>query len=111
MYDGDDYRLMAENISSGFNYRQIAGTDKLSLHAYGLAFDINPVQNPYIHKLDNKIVVDPPGAKYDPAESGALANDHRLVQFLTKRGWVWGGSWTLEKTGRVDYQHFEKPLA
>lgn len=44
----NDDLLMAENVSSGFNYRLIDGTGLPSLHSYGAAIDINPVQNPYI---------------------------------------------------------------
>jgi len=31
------------NNTSGFNYRKITGTDKLSTHSFGRAIDINPV--------------------------------------------------------------------
>ena len=46
-YKWDDDVLMATNISSGFNYRTIAGKRRGSLHGkYGV--DINPRINPYI---------------------------------------------------------------
>ena len=45
-YDGDDNASMADNNTSAFNDRQIAGGGTLSLHAYGLAIDLNPLQNP-----------------------------------------------------------------
>ena len=47
-YDGNDELSMADNNSSCFNYRMIAGSEIVSMHACGLAIDINPVQNPYI---------------------------------------------------------------
>ena len=34
------------NITLSFNNRFIAGTNKTSIHSYGLAIDINPNQNP-----------------------------------------------------------------
>src|SRR5688572_12648278 len=46
VFGGDDDRSMAANNSSGFNFRTIAGTDTLSLHAAGTAIDINPLWNP-----------------------------------------------------------------
>ncbi len=42
----DDDAAMISNFSSGFNFRFIAGKPKLSVHAVGLAFDLNPMQNP-----------------------------------------------------------------
>ena len=47
-YGGDDERSMAANNSSGFNFRTIAGPDRSSNHSFGVAIDLNPVQNPYV---------------------------------------------------------------
>lgn len=41
-YDADDLKSMADNNSSAFNYRLIEGTNRRSVHSYGLAIDINP---------------------------------------------------------------------
>jgi len=104
----DDNIIMTANISTAFNYRKIAGSDKLSLHANGLAFDINPIQNPYLKYKNGQIVAfDPNGSRYDPISPGTLTSDHPLVQFITSRGWEWGGNW-LPESGRIDYQHFQK---
>ena len=50
-YDGNDELSMSDNNTSCFNYRSIANSEIISMHSYGLAIDINPVQNPYI--IDN----------------------------------------------------------
>jgi hypothetical protein len=47
-FNGSDELSMAANNSSCFNFRPIAGTKILSMHSYGLAIDINPMQNPFI---------------------------------------------------------------
>lgn len=91
----------AQNNTSGFNYRKILGTDKISYHAYGHALDINPVQNPFINREG---IIAPKGAVYDPREPGAIVEGDEVVKYLTFRGWEWGGSWT----DRKDYQHFQK---
>jgi len=96
----DDNASMEANNSSGFNYRTIAGTQTLSKHATGRAFDINPVQNPYI--TSNAIL--PFNSVYNPRAPGTLTNDNIIVKTLIARGWTWGGNWTNLK----DYQHFEK---
>ncbi len=99
----NDDHSMAANNTSGFNYRTIAGTPRLSQHALGRAIDINPLLNPYVRGG----VAKPDGAYYDPARRGTLTAASPVTLFLKRRGWVWGGSWKDPK----DYQHFEKPLA
>ena len=107
-FEWNDNKIMTANASTAFNYRKIAGSDKLSLHSNGLAFDINPVQNPYLKYEDGQIVAsEPNGSSYNPISLGALTSDHPLVQFMTNRGWEWGGNW-LPESGRIDYQHFQK---
>ena len=49
-FGGDDDRSMAANNTSAFNCRRVAGSTSWSQHAYGTAIDINPVQNPYVHR-------------------------------------------------------------
>lgn len=105
-FNWDDNKLMAANITSGFNYRVIAGTAHLSLHSQGLAFDVNPKQNPYIRYENNNKLIHPEGAVWDAAKPGTLHSSHPLVQLMTQKGWEWGGSW-LPENGKVDYQHFQ----
>jgi len=107
-YNFDDEALMAGNVSSGFNYRLIAGTDKVSKHGLGLAFDINPRQNPYIrYPKDGEPIVEPHGVVWDPHLPGTLSENHPLVVLMKQKGWEWGGDW-LPESGRTDYQHFQK---
>jgi hypothetical protein len=106
-FNFDDEASMSANNTSGFNYRRILNKDKLSLHARGLAIDINPANNPCIHK-DGK--VEPAGAIYDPRLPGTLTAAHPIVRFLKSRRLQWGGGWDLEARGKVDYQHFFKEL-
>lgn len=101
-YNWDDESSMNDNNSSGFNYRVIHGTDKLSNHSYGIAVDINPKQNPYI--AGKKI--QPKGAKYNKKAVGTITPESVVVEAFKKRGWEWGGDWKSRK----DYQHFEKNI-
>jgi peptidoglycan L-alanyl-D-glutamate endopeptidase CwlK len=97
----DDEISMRANNTSAFNYRTIAGSEKMSNHALGRAIDINPLLNPYIRGE----VIQPAGAVYDLARPGTLGNNSPVVGFLKARGWEWGGDWKDLK----DYQHFEHP--
>jgi hypothetical protein len=107
----DDNKLMAANITSGFNYRTIAGTNRPSKHGLGRAFDVNPRQNPYV-TLDEQgnPVVAPKGASWLAGTPGTLHRDHPLIQLMQSRGWTWGGTWTLQDTDGavIDYQHLQK---
>lgn len=98
----DDEKSMGANNSSGFCYRTVAKTKRLSNHALGRAIDINPYLNPYIREDYHQ----PEGVEYDPTLPGAITADGELVAFFKSRGWEWGGDWT----DRKDYMHFEKPL-
>lgn len=99
--DWDDFESMRQNNTSAFNYRTVPFSDRLSSHAYGLAIDINPVQNPYYTGLQ----VFPEGAVYNPLTPGTLYDGHLVVRLFKMLGWRWGGDWN-EK----DYQHFDKQL-
>lgn len=108
-YDADDERSMTDNNSSCFCYRTIAGSQKLSKHALGMAIDINPLYNPYVRPQRNgtQLVNPVAGKRYAdrsiPSKYKIVEGDlcHRL--FL-QHGFTWGGSWKTKK----DYQHFEK---
>jgi len=100
-YRWEDGDSMADNNSSGFNFRVIEGTNKLSLHSFGRAVDINPVQNPVIYPAG---LIAPEGAVYRPQNKGTFTAGNAIVREFIKRGWHWGGNFEQPK----DYHHFEK---
>ena len=61
-YEADDEKSMADNNSSCFNFRFISFTKKISKHGAGLAVDINPLYNPYIKKVGDRVNVEPANA-------------------------------------------------
>jgi hypothetical protein len=98
-YGGSDDASMAADNTSGFNCRFVGGTSRWSLHAYGEAIDVNPVENPYVR-----------GATVSPAAGRAYLDRSRyrkgmavgggvLVRAFAAVGWKWGASFG-------DYQHF-----
>lgn len=101
-YGGDDDRSMADNNSSGFCFRNIAGTGTLSLHALGTAIDLNPVQNPYI---SGERICPPAARAYldrSDVRPGMIIRPDPVTDAFDAIGWEWGGDWTRAK----DYQHF-----
>ncbi len=105
-YRGDDEASMRDNNTSAFNGRPMTGGGAWSKHAYGVAIDINPLQNPYIGKnAAQDTVVLPPAANPDyvtrkprPGMAEAVRDVFFRHGFL-----VWGGYWKQP----IDYQHFE----
>jgi hypothetical protein len=110
-YGGSDAKSMAANNTSAFNCRPVEGTTTLSAHAFGLAIDINPVQNPWV-KGDE---VDPQaGRPFDrvpkrqaaekQGQPGIILGGGATVAAFKRNGWTWGGDWSSQK----DYQHFSQ---
>ncbi|MDA3847329.1 MAG: M15 family metallopeptidase [Vallitaleaceae bacterium] len=104
IYGGDDDLSMADNNSSAFNYREVPGTTSISKHSYGVAIDINPIQNPYI--VGDEVMPEV-GRDYldrDDVRQGMIVTDDVVYDAFISRGWTWGGEWRSVK----DYQHFVK---
>ena len=104
-FRGSDPRSMAADNTSGFNCRPVdaPGPPQWSMHAFGLAIDVNTVQNPY---LERGFPVQPPaGAAYvdrSDIRPGMAYPGGILVSAFSSVGWGWGGDWA----GSLDYQHF-----
>ena len=47
-YGGDDDASMAADNTSAFNCREITGGGAFSNHSWGMAIDVNPLENPYV---------------------------------------------------------------
>lgn len=90
------------NTTEVFACRQVRGRAGWSQHAYGLAVDLNPFQNPY-HK--GKVVLPELATAYlDRAEArpGMAQPREQAVQAFAAIGWKWGGDYRSLK----DYMHF-----
>ena len=104
VFAGSDNRSMAADNTSAFNcrYAVAPGPKRWSVHAYGEAIDVDPLENPYL--LGSR-VYPPAGRRYlDRLEvrPGMAVAGGPLVDAFAAVGWRWGGRWT----GSPDYQHF-----
>jgi len=102
-YDPNDDR----DYTAGFNCRPVvtargAGTT-WSQHAYGLAIDINPIENPYV-TADGYVRNNNARPFRDRSlhEPGMIHPEDTVVQAFASIGWQWGGYWSGDK----DYMHF-----
>ena len=106
-YDADDELSMRDNNSSCFNFRYVSYTNRISLHGFGLAVDINPLYNPYIKTVDGKKIIAPDtSADFEDRTKSfpykIEAND-LCCKLFAEHGFKWGGDcWDDE----WDYQHF-----
>ena len=92
-YAGSDPRSMAANNTSGFNCRRAvaSGPPQWSVHAFGAAIDVNPVQNPYVFKgvaqpRSGRAFLDRRDVRAGMAEPGGA-----LINAFASVGWYWGG--------------------
>ncbi len=108
-YGGSDDASMEADNTSAFNCRPITGTtDRFSIHSYGQAIDINPVENPYVR---GTTVLPPAGAAYldrEDVRPGMITKNDVVEKAFRDGKFFWGGDYNSLK----DYQHFEtKKLA
>ena len=105
-YRGIDERSLAADNTAAFNCRYVIGPGpkRWSVHAYGLAVDVNPVENPY---LESGRVHPRAGRAYlnrSRIRPGMAYRSGLLVRAFAAVGWQWGGRWR----GSPDYQHFSR---
>jgi hypothetical protein len=97
------------DVSGSFECRQAVpspctggrGTGAWSMHAYGLAVDVNPRENPYVGCGQSR---DPAARRYrDRSHHRRGMVTRRVVDAFRSIGWGWGGAWT---GNTKDYMHF-----
>jgi hypothetical protein len=102
-YGGDDFRSIEADNTSAFNCRAATGSSRWSNHAYGLAIDVNPIENPYVSGGRSSHAASAPYLDRSRHRPGMAYEGGVLVEAFRAAGWGWGGSWA----GSVrDYQHF-----
>jgi hypothetical protein len=90
------------NDTAGFLCRAAIGQTRFSAHAYGLAIDVNPFDNPYVR--GDLVLPELASAYVDRGwvRPGMFEPSSAAVRAFTREGWTWGGSFHSLK----DYQHF-----
>jgi hypothetical protein len=92
------------NDTGSFVCRPVVGSDHWSQHAYGLAVDINPFQNPYVK---GDVIIPELAGSYtnrDWARPGMIFEDDVVFSAFADIGWTWGGDWQTLK----DRMHFSE---
>jgi hypothetical protein len=90
-----EFAKYIKNIGGTFNWRNIAGTSRISMHSFGMTIDINTSFSHY-WQWDCDCTNEDAHVKYK--NSIPL----KLVQIFEKHGFIWGGKWY-----HYDTMHFE----
>jgi hypothetical protein len=91
------------NMTDSYTCRPVVTTTSgWSMHAYGLAIDINPFQNPY--KQGSLVIPELSTSYLDRSydRPGMVHHGDVVWQAFHDIGWGWGGDWSSPK----DYTHF-----
>jgi D-alanyl-D-alanine carboxypeptidase-like protein len=97
------------DISGSFECRQAVpspctggrGTGTWSMHAFGLAVDINPVENPYVGCGQSR---NPTARRFrERSRHHRGMVTRRAIAAFRSVGWGWGGAWA---GNTKDYMHF-----
>jgi hypothetical protein len=108
-YGSRSERARHVDVSGSFECRQAVpspctggkGTGTWSMHAYGEAVDLNPVENPYVGCGMSR---DKTALSYmDRSNTRPGMVTPAVVQAFASIGWGWGGSWS---GSTKDYMHF-----
>jgi len=90
------------NTTAAFVCRPIRGRTTWSAHAYGLAIDVNPFQNPYTS--GQRVLPELATAYLDRGRHlpGMITADGPVAAAFRSVGWTWGGGWSSP----TDLMHF-----
>lgn len=90
-----EFKKYLTNIGGTFNWRKIAGTDRLSMHSFGMTIDINVKYSNYWQW----------GCKCKNEEALLSYKNQipeKLISIFEMHGFIWGGNWR-----HYDTMHFE----
>jgi hypothetical protein len=97
------------SVTASFNCRPVVTAlgpaDTFSQHSYGLAIDLNPLQNPYV--TSDGFVRNRAAERYlDRSRNleGMIHEGDVVFRSFAAIGWSWGGNWSGDK----DYMHFSR---
>jgi hypothetical protein len=87
-----ELRVYVEKLAGTFNWRKIAGTERLSNHSFGTAIDLNLAKAAY-WRWQSAAQLETFSRKIWPNE---------IVETFERHGFIWGGKWW-----HFDTMHFE----
>jgi len=100
-WEGAKTFIASIKSTGGYNWREIAGTQRMSYHSWGLAVDIQPkslggkaIYWQWERGRNNDWMLVPLEKRWNPPDP--------VIKAFEKEGFIWGGKWPL-----YDNMHFE----
>lgn len=87
-------KAIAKSLAGGYFYRNIRGTDRLSMHSFGIAIDLNLKNGEYwLNDTTN-------------GHFGCCKKEIpiEIVEIFEKHGFIWGGRWHSYDTIHFEYR-------
>jgi D-alanyl-D-alanine carboxypeptidase-like protein len=109
MYGPLRSRPADDDVTGSFSCRQAVpspcvggnGTGTWSMHAFGLAVDVNPLENPYVGCGQSRDPATKPYRDRSRHLPGMVTG--KVVEAFRNIGWGWGGAWAGDTK---DFMHF-----
>lgn len=86
-----EFRSVLRPVGGTLAWRRIAGTQRLSMHSFGVAIDLNP-HLPYWRNADDSEAIAAQRKNFPP----------EILDAFEAEGFIWGGKWAS-----FDLMHFE----
>lgn len=90
-----EFKMYLKDIGGSFNWRLISGTNRLSMHSFGITIDINTKYSNY-WQWDCKCTNENTPLLYKNKIP------QKIITVFEKHGFIWGGKWL-----HYDTMHFE----
>jgi len=87
-----ELRSYVDKLAGTFNWRKVAGTERLSNHSFATAIDLNPKKAAY-WRWQSPTQIETFSRKNWPTE---------IIEAFERHGFIWGGKWW-----HFDTMHFE----
>jgi hypothetical protein len=94
----------AEDITVGFYCQKAQDAPVWSAHAYGVAIDLNPRENPFLDPKQGWWPKTSAALAPRDGSKGKISLETQAFRIFTQHGWVWGGLYA----GEPDLMHFYK---
>lgn len=103
-YNNNEEKAMEDNDTFSYHCKKMtSNANRFSKHAYGLAIDINPLENPYVSKTLTLPTTAKNYVNRNQNIPGMITPESSVYKIFIENNWKWGGNWKAFK----DYHHFE----
>jgi peptidoglycan LD-endopeptidase CwlK len=97
------FRKYFDNPGGGFRWREVAGTQRLSGHAFGFAIDVNLNYGDYWRR-ETEADDETEAALWPDSPRPENRIPFEIVEIFERHGFIWGGKWYHFDTPHFEYR-------